>query len=72
MRYGERAYAFQFHAEVTRPGFRRWQEKLDIHHGKPGAQTREEQDRLGAEHDQAQHAWFMGFLDRLFGDAVRR
>jgi len=35
--------------------------------GKPGAQSRDEQDRLGARHDAAQHYWFMGFLDRFFG-----
>jgi GMP synthase (glutamine-hydrolysing) len=67
MRYGERTYGFQFHAEVTRAGFRRWQEKPWAAFGKPGAQTREEQDRLGVLHDAAQHDWFMGFLDRLFG-----
>ncbi|MDH3666419.1 MAG: glutamine amidotransferase [Paracoccaceae bacterium] len=68
MRYGTRTYAFQFHAEVTRTGFRRWQEAPWANFGKPGAQAREEQDVLGAQHDQAQHDWFMGFLDRLFGE----
>ena len=67
MRYGDRVYGFQFHAEVTPAGFRRWQERPWAAFGKPGAQTREEQDRLQAAHDAAQHAWFMGFLERLFG-----
>ena len=67
MRYGERTYALQFHAEVTRAGFRRWQDRPWAPWGKPGVQSREEQDRLGARHDAAQHDWFMGFLDRLFG-----
>lgn len=67
MRYGERTFAFQFHAEVTPAGFRRWQDRPWAAFGKPGAQTREQQDRLQAVHDAAQHAWFMGFLDRLFG-----
>lgn len=67
MRYGERTYALQFHPEVTRAGFRRWQDRPWAPYGKPGVQTREKQDRLGEAHDQAQHDWFMGFLDRLFG-----
>jgi len=67
MRYGARTYGFQFHAEATRTGFRRWQDALWAAFGKPGAQTRARQDRLGERHDQAQHDWFMGFLDRLFG-----
>ena len=36
----------------------------------PGAQTQEEQDTLGPQIDAAQHAWFMAFMDRLFGAAV--
>jgi GMP synthase (glutamine-hydrolysing) len=67
MRYGARTYGFQFHPEVTRAGFRRWQDRPWAPYGKPGVQTREEQERLGERHDQAQHDWFMGFLDRLFG-----
>jgi GMP synthase (glutamine-hydrolysing) len=58
---------FQFPPEVTRTGFRRWQGRDWAGFGKPGAQTREQQDRLGQAHDQAQHDWFMGLLDRLFG-----
>ncbi len=67
MRYGETTFGFQFHAEVTRAGFRHWQNLDWAAYGKPGAQTREQQDRLGARHDAAQHDWFMDFLDRLFG-----
>ena len=69
-RVGEKVYAFQFHPEVTETGFRRWQEAKWARYGKPGVQTREEQDRLMREHDARQHAWFMGFLERLFGGAV--
>lgn len=69
-RHGENVYAFQFHAEVTPQGFRRWQQAPWARYGKPGAQSRDEQDRLMAAHDQAQHGWFMSFLDRLFGKAV--
>lgn len=66
-RYGASTYAFQFHPEVTIEGFRRWQAAPWAAYGKPGAQTREEQDRLMSAHDAAQAAWFYGFLGRLFG-----
>ena len=66
MRYGDATFAFQFHAEVTRAGFRRWQDEPWAAFGKPGVQTRAEQDALGAAHDRRQHDWFMGFLDRVF------
>jgi GMP synthase (glutamine-hydrolysing) len=51
---------------MTRTGFRRWQDAPWAAFGKPGAQTREQQTRLGEVHDQAQHNWFMGFLNRMF------
>ncbi|MER9344905.1 glutamine amidotransferase [Mesorhizobium sp. M0601] len=68
-RYGRQAFAFQFHSEVTPTIFRRWQRE-NKNYDRPGAQPREEQDRLMAIHDRAQHAWFMGFLDRLFGPGL--
>lgn len=68
-RVGDTVYGLQFHPEVTIEGFRRWQERPWAAWGKPGAQTRQEQDRLMAEHDAAQAAWFYGFLGRLFGTA---
>jgi GMP synthase (glutamine-hydrolysing) len=70
--YGANAFAFQFHAEVRSAGFRRWQEATPANQGnyfRPGAQVREEQDRLMARHDQAQHAWFMAFQERHFASA---
>jgi len=67
MRANARTYGFQGHPERTLPGFRRWQQKAWAPWGKPGVQTREEQDRLGEQHDPAVHRWFTGFLDRLFG-----
>lgn len=66
-RHGETTYAFQFHAEVTPQGFRRWQDAAWARYGKPGTQSREEQDKLMDAHDEAQHAWFMSFMERLFG-----
>ena len=66
-RHGERTYGVQFHPECTIEGFRRWQATPWAAYGKPGAQTKAEQDRLMAEHDAAQADWFYGFLARLFG-----
>ena len=68
-RYGTNVYGLQFHPEVTIEGFRRWQDRPWAPWGKPGAQSREEQDRLMLEHDAAQARWFYGFLARLFGGA---
>jgi GMP synthase (glutamine-hydrolysing) len=56
---------------VTRDIFRRWQSGHGVHFtGKPGVAAKEQQDRDSAAHDAAQHAWFTGFLDRLFGTAA--
>lgn len=68
-RYGDKVYGFQFHPEVTIEGFRRWQAAPWAAYGKPGSQSRAEQDRLMIEHDARQADWFYGFLDRLFGKA---
>ncbi len=65
-RYGQSTYAFQFHAEVTVEGFRRWQRDFSFYYGNPGVQTKEEQNRLMMEHDQRQASWFYGFLENLF------
>jgi GMP synthase (glutamine-hydrolysing) len=68
-RHGRTAYGLQFHAEVTPAIFRRWQaDHAPRYAGKPGVQPKAEQDRAVARHDPAQHAWFTGFLDRLFGE----
>lgn len=71
-RYGAATFGFQFHAEVTPAGFRRWQRSDWAAYGKPGAQTGAQQDEAMARHDSAQHEWFMGFLDRLFAAAAAR
>lgn len=67
-RYGDNVYGFQFHAEVTRKQFARWQDGSwgrDMF-GKPGAQTREQQNRLAKQHDDAMDLWFRRFIDELF------
>lgn len=70
-RYGDCAYGVQFHPEVTIGQFRRWQQRASAPYGRPGSQTREEQDALMLEHDPRQAAWFRGFLRQLFGRADR-
>ena len=72
LRYGATTYALQFHAEVTRAGFCRWQDQPWAAFGKPGAQSRAEQDELGARHDAAQHEWFMGFLAAHFSKVLEQ
>ena len=69
-KYGVSAFAFQFHAEVTPDGFRRWQQSDRAIQDMPGAQSRAEQDALMAEHDAAQGAWFMSFMEKQFRSAA--
>ncbi len=64
-RHGATTYAFQFHPEITPEGFRRRQNADWAPWGKPGVQSREEQDALCAVHDPAQAEWIEGFLDRF-------
>ncbi len=61
------AFGFQFHPEITVEGFRRWQDAPWAPWGEPGVQPRDEQDQVALQHDPAQHAWFLGFLEGLFG-----
>ncbi len=65
-RYGSKVFGFQFHAEVTIEGFRRWQSDHKAQYERPGAQTRTEQDQLMLAHDGEMAKWFYGFLDRFF------
>lgn len=72
MRYGETTWGFQFHAEVTPDGMRRWQDQPWAAWGKPGAQSREAQNEAMARHDPQQATWFNGFLDRFLGPATAK
>ena len=56
---------------MTPAGFRRWQDGPWAPWGKPGVQSREEQDALCAAHDAAQAEWIEGFIDRLMVDGAR-
>ena len=71
VRFNETTYGFQFHPEVTRAGFERWQNAPWALYGKPGAQTRREQDRLWKKFGEDQAVWFGRFLERFMcGKAV--
>lgn len=63
----ERTYGLQFHPEQTPAGFGRWQSRPWAPWGRPGVQSRAEQDRLQAAHAETTGQWFRTFLDRLFG-----
>jgi GMP synthase (glutamine-hydrolysing) len=65
-RYGAKTYGVQFHPELTISGFQRWQSRYEENYGKPGAQTKDEQDKLMLEHDAEQAEWFSAFLSKLF------
>ena len=64
--YGKYTYGLQFHPEMTVEGFARIQDAPWARYGWPGAQTREEQDRLLARYDDTQARWFERFLSGLF------
>lgn len=66
-RYGTNVYGLQFHPDVTIEGFKLWQKSLQEKYGKRGAQTKEEQDRLMVDNDEARAEWFESFLIKLFG-----
>ena len=65
--YAETTYGFQFHPECTLEHFARWQVQNTSTYGRPGAQSRAEQDRLGARYDHLQATWLRGFLSELVG-----
>ncbi len=71
-RVGQMTYGFQFHPELTRPILDQWQRVLAGNYGKPGTQTRAEQDALFGRHDARLHDWFTRFLDDVFGDPRRQ
>ena len=66
-RAGDRVYGFQFHAEVTPDGFRRWQDAPWARFDAPGAQGRAEQNRAQALAEPQQGAWFDRAMSTIFG-----
>ena len=71
MKYGKSTFAFQFHAEVTPAGFRRWQARHTENFERQGAQSLGEQNRLILKHDDSQHNWFMSFQETFFKEVVK-
>jgi GMP synthase (glutamine-hydrolysing) len=65
-KYGEKVFAVQFHPEVTAKIFRRWQDSDWAFFGRPGAQSREQQDELINKADPIQCDWFENFLESFF------
>jgi GMP synthase (glutamine-hydrolysing) len=65
-RYGDRHFGLQFHPEINRRIFYRWQLADWAMYQVPGAQDRAEQSRLLSLHDELQGRWFRQFLEELF------
>ena len=63
-RYGEAAFAVQFHPEVTRDIIDLWTTNAAARPPVPGAQPRQEQLQRQPLHDAASIAWLEKFLDR--------
>lgn len=66
-RYGDRAYAIQFHPEVTRPMMERWTRRAAHRLVLPGAQARDRQLECWARFDPAVGAWVERFLRKWLG-----
>ncbi|WP_306048863.1 type 1 glutamine amidotransferase [Oceaniradius stylonematis] len=56
----------QFHPEVTRTILDQWQTEFAGLIGRPGTQSKSEQDDGFARHDAVLKAWYFDFLDRWF------
>ncbi len=61
--YGDKAYAVQFHPEVTPTIFQTWFEEAGDHLTKPGAHSAERQIADAAVYDEAQERWINDFID---------
>lgn len=72
-RYGEAAYAIQFHPEMTEEMVHLWGSKAGHRLVQPGAQCRREHRRLLAQHHAGVGIWLRDFLqDWLRLDGARR
>jgi GMP synthase (glutamine-hydrolysing) len=61
--YGERAFGFQFHPEITTQLIKRWHNDAgDIYHGVPGADSQKKQIEDEARYQPAVNDWLSGFL----------
>ena len=71
-RYGDKVIGTQFHPECTHSMWRRWQAFETAPWDKPGAQSRDEQNRLGEKTLADAGEWFIGLLDNLFPSALKK
>jgi GMP synthase (glutamine-hydrolysing) len=62
-RYGDNAYAAQFHPEVTPTIFQTWCKEAGDHLSKPGAHSAERQIADATLYDEAQRQWIERFID---------
>ena len=65
--YGETTIGLQFHPEVTRAILDQWQRNHGHVIGRPGTQSKAEQEEGFGRYDPALKAWYGGFLDTWFG-----
>lgn len=71
-RYGDNAYAVQFHSEVTTMMMHRWTTKAAHRFVLPGAQNRAEQIEARPQHDPAVRQWLADFLELWVGQANKQ
>ena len=61
-RYGQKAYAIQFHPEVSRPVMQRWMQVAGHMLEEPGAQPKDHQLAAAEQFDEPMADWLRGFL----------
>ncbi|MEN3793467.1 glutamine amidotransferase [Fulvimarina sp. MAC3] len=69
-RYGEKAFAIQFHAELTLAMVYRWTTKGHERLTLPGAQHRKDHFHGRALYDEPVKRWLDAFLTKIFGEKV--
>ena len=63
-RYGDKAYAIQFHPEVSEAVMARWLRDAAHMLEEPGAHARDRQLADAAQYDEPLESWLRGFLER--------
>lgn len=71
-RWGRRAYALQFHPEVTPETIREWGREASHMLEEPGAQAVDDQLELAGRHHGPLGRWLDRFLDRVLDDTEGR
>ena len=65
-RYGDNAWAIQFHAELTQAMMHRWTVRAAHRFGLPGAQGARQHLQGRLLHDREVFSWLNAFIDRVF------